>query len=60
MPDSESSQPMVLDELASLRQQDRRELVATLRQVAETFSEVPDGKATSYVLGLLARLLDPA
>ena len=60
MPDSESSQPTVLDELASLGQQDRREVVATLRQVSETFAEVPDGNAASYVLGLLARLLDPA
>jgi len=60
MPDSESSQPTVLDELASLGQQDRREVVATLRQVSETFAEVPDGKVASYVLGVLARLLDPA
>ena len=59
MPDSESSQPTVLDELASRGQQDRREVAATLRQVAETFSEVPDGKATSYVVGVLAHLLDP-
>jgi len=60
MPDSESSQPTVLDELASLGQPDRREVVATLRQVSETFAEVPDGKVASYVLGVLARLLDPA
>jgi hypothetical protein len=58
MPDSESSQPTVLDELASLGQQDRREVVATLRQVSETFAEVPDGKTTSHVLSVLARLLD--
>jgi hypothetical protein len=30
-----------------------------LRQVAETFAEVPDGKTASYVLGVLAHLLDP-
>jgi hypothetical protein len=30
-----------------------------LREVADTFAEVPDGKVTSHVLGVLAHLLDP-
>ena len=33
---------------------------AGLRNVAETFAEVPDGKTASHVLGVLAHLLDPA
>ena len=50
----------VLDELASLDTQERRGLATTLRQVSETFGEVPDGRTTSHVLGVLALLLDPA
>jgi hypothetical protein len=37
----------------------RYEVATQLRTVAETFAEVPDGKATSHVLGVLAHLLDP-
>jgi hypothetical protein len=51
--------PPSLDELASLDPQARRELATTLRQVSATFDEVSDGKAASYVLGVLAHLLDP-
>ena len=29
------------------------------RAVADTCSEVPDGRQTAYALGLLARFLDP-
>jgi hypothetical protein len=36
------------------------ELATTLRQVSATFHEVPDGKTTSHVLGVLAHLLDPS
>ena len=59
MVDTNSSPPL-LDELASLVPQERRELAATLRRVSETFAEVPDGKTASHVLGVLAHLLDPA
>ena len=37
----------------------RREVAKELREVADTFAEVPDGKMTSHVLGVLAHLLDP-
>jgi hypothetical protein len=37
-----------------------REVASALRRVAEMFAEVRDGKTASYVLGVLARLLDPA
>jgi hypothetical protein len=60
MADTESCQPPLLDELASLDPQERRELTATLRQVSQTFAEVSDGKTTSHVLGVLAHLLDPS
>lgn len=58
MPDPESFQPTLLDELARLTPQDRREVIAALRQVSETFAEVPDGSCTSHTLGVLAHLLD--
>ena len=50
----------LLDELAGLDPRARREMVATLRTVSETFAEVPDGKTASHVVGVLARLLDPS
>jgi hypothetical protein len=53
-------QPGLLDDLASLDPRERREMVATLHGVSATFAEVPDGKTASYVLGVLAHLLDPA
>ena len=49
-----------VDELAALDLAHRRELAAALRSAAEMFAEVRDGKTASYVLGVLARLLDPA
>jgi hypothetical protein len=51
---------VLIDELAALDPARRRELAAALRRVAEMFAEVRDGKTASYVLGVLARLLDPA
>ncbi|MGO9352724.1 MAG: hypothetical protein ACLP3C_18605 [Mycobacterium sp.] len=60
MADTELLPPTLLDELASLDLQARREVATTLRQVSETFAEVSDGKATSHVLGILAHLLDSA
>ena len=53
-------QPGLLDDLASLGPRERREMVATLHGVSATFAKVPDGKTASYVLGVLAHLLDPA
>ena len=60
MADVEKSRAMLLDELARLRPQARRKLATILRQVSETFAEVPDGKTASHTLGILANLLDPA
>ena len=60
MADTELFPPALLDELASLDRQARRELATTLRQVSETFAEVPDGRTASHVLGVLAYMLDPA
>ncbi len=53
-------QPGLLDDLASLDPRKRREVAATLRRVSETFAEVPDGRTTSHVLGVLGHLLDSA
>jgi hypothetical protein len=60
MADTELFPPALLDELASLDRQARRELATTLRQVSETFAEVPDTRTASHVLGVLADMLDPA
>lgn len=58
MPDSEKT-TVLLDKLAALKPVQRRKVAAELRQLSETFAEVSDGKTTSYVLGVLAHLLDP-
>jgi hypothetical protein len=55
----EVSSATLLDQLAGLDPQERREVAATLRQVSETFAQVPDGKTASHVLGVLAHILDP-
>jgi hypothetical protein len=60
MSNKETSPATLLDELASLDPQTRRELAIALRRVSRTFAEVLDGKTTSHVLGVLARLLDSA
>jgi len=60
MSDTETSPVTLHDGLASLDPEARRELATNLRQVSATFHEVPDGKATSHVLGVLAHLLDPS
>jgi hypothetical protein len=60
MSDREKSPAMLLDELASLDPQERREIAMTLRSVSDTFAEVPDGRTAAQVLGVLAHLLDPA
>ncbi len=50
----------LLDQLADLDPQERREVATIVRRLSETLAEVPDGKTTSHVLGVLARLLDPS
>lgn len=60
MSDKKMSSATLLDELAALEPQPRHQLATTLRVVSETLAEVSDGKTASYVLGVLARLLDPA
>ena len=60
MADTEEPSPAaLLDQLASLDPQERREVAAIVRRLSETVAEVPDGKTTSHVLGVLAQLLDP-
>lgn len=51
---------MLLDELAAFDPDERRRLATTLRSVSATLAEVPDGKATAHVLGVLTQMLDPA
>lgn len=60
MADTELLPPTLIDELASLDPEARREAATFLRQVSATFAEVPDGKTASHVLGVLGYLLDPA
>jgi hypothetical protein len=54
----EVSPATLLDQLASLDPQERREVATIIRGLSETLAEVPDGKTASHVLGVLARLLD--
>jgi hypothetical protein len=61
MADSEQvSAATLLDQLADLDPQERREVATIVRGLSETLAEVSDGKTTSHVLGVLAHLLDPA
>ncbi len=60
MSDTEMVPADLLDTLAALDPAQRRELATELRTLSETFAEVPDGKTTAHVLGVLAHLLDPA
>ena len=60
MADTEKTAAMLLHELAALGPAQRREVAKVLRQVAETFAEVPDGRDTAHTLGLLAHMLDPS
>jgi hypothetical protein len=59
MADTEKSPATPLAELAVLDPVQRHEVARQLRTVSETFAELPDGKTTSRVLGVLAHLLDP-
>ncbi len=47
----------LLDELTDPAQ--RRQVAKELRQLAESFAGVPDGRDTARTLGLLAHWLDP-
>ena len=60
MSDPETSPGTLLDRLAGLDPEARRELATNLRQLSVTFHEVPDGKTTAHALGVLAHLLDPS
>ncbi len=60
MADTAKTGAMLLEELAALDPPTRREVAKELRQVSETFAEVPDGRTASHVLGVLAHLLDSA
>ena len=57
MPDSAKT-ALLLDELAALKPAQRRKVARELRNMSETFAEVSDGKAASYVLGVLAQMLN--
>ena len=59
VPDNKKTPATLLDELVALDPPQRGQLANELRKVAETFSEAPDGKTASHVLGVLAHLLDP-
>ena len=50
MSGTETSHTALLNELAALNPQQRRGVAATLRRVAETFTEVPDGRDTAHAL----------
>jgi len=56
----EVSPATLLDQLASLDPPERREVATIVRRLSETLAEVPDGKTTSHMLGVLAHLLDPS
>ena len=56
----EASPANLLDQLADLDPEERREVATIVRGLSETFAEVSDGKTASHVLGVLAHLLDPA
>ena len=55
---AEKSHAAQLDELAALDPPQRREVAKELRKVAETFAEVPDGRDTAHMPGMLAHMLD--
>jgi hypothetical protein len=59
MADTKKTPITLLAELVSLDWEQRGEVAKELRNVAETFAEVPDGRHTAYTLGLLAHWLDP-
>jgi hypothetical protein len=58
MPDNDKNTPL-LDQLAALSPAKRGNVAKELRKVSATFAELSDGKTASYVLGVLAHVLDP-
>jgi hypothetical protein len=56
----EVSKAGLLDRLASLDPPERRKVATIVRSLSETLAEVPDGKTTSHVLGVLAHMIDPS
>jgi hypothetical protein len=61
MADSEQvSAATLLDQLADLDPQERRDVASIVRGLSKTFAKVPDGQKAGYVLGVLAHLLDPS
>ena len=61
MADTQGPSPTtLLDQLANLDSQERRNVATIVRSLSETLAEVPAGKTTSHVLGVLAHLLDPS
>ena len=58
MADTQMTSAALLDELAALRPPQRREVAAALRDTAETFVGVPDGRKTAHALRVLAHMLD--
>ena len=61
MADPEHVSPAtLLDQLASLEPPERRNVATIVRSLSENLAEVPAGKTTSHVLGVLAHLLDPS
>ena len=58
MADTEKTAATLLDELVALGRAQRCEVANELRKVAETYTEVPDGRHTAHTLGLLACMLD--
>ena len=59
MADTEGLSPAaLLDQLASLDPQERRDVAAVVRRLSDTLADVSDNKTASHVLGVLAHLLD--
>ena len=61
MADTQEPSPItLLEQLANLDAQERREVATIVRRLSDTLAQVPDGMTTSHVLGVLAHLLDPS
>ena len=58
MTDTEKTAATLLDELVALGPAQRHEVAKELRDTAETFAGVPDGRQTAHTLGLPAHFLD--
>jgi hypothetical protein len=58
MADTQMNSAALLDELATLRPAQRQEVAKELRDTAETFAGVPDGRKTAHALRVLAHFVD--